>query len=127
MASDTTPKDPSSDGAAEGATEAAADAEAGSAVAATAAEPVAVEAVVAEPVAVVAEAVAAEPIAVEALVVAPNESTAPSPEGEAKRPAPASAEPVSPAKEWAAAVALMILFALIALQFVSFLRNYSGN
>ena len=33
------------------------------------------------------------------------------------------AEPVSPAKEWAAALALTIVLLLIAVQFVSFLRS----
>ncbi len=32
-------------------------------------------------------------------------------------------EPVSPAKEWAVAVAIMIVFAIIGAQLVSFLRS----
>ena len=34
----------------------------------------------------------------------------------------APAEPVSPVKEWAIAVALMIVFAIICAQFITFLR-----
>jgi hypothetical protein len=36
---------------------------------------------------------------------------------------PPPAEPVSPVKEWAVAVALMIVFAIICAQFIGFLRS----
>jgi hypothetical protein len=53
--------------------------------------------------------------------VVPVGETAAEPEAPAAPAEPAA--PPSPAKEWAVAVALMLLFALIAFQFISFLRN----
>jgi hypothetical protein len=58
----------------------------------------------------------------------PDEATAaPDPPAEAVAPAtpppPPPAEPVSPVKEWAVAVALMIVFAIICAQFITFLRS----
>jgi len=41
-------------------------------------------------------------------------------------PAPVPAEPVSPAKEWAAAIALMIVLGLMAFEFVEYLRASTG-
>lgn len=65
---------------------------------------------------------------------APGEALAPQEEpAEAVAPAaPAEAavppEPVSPVKEWAVAVAIMIVFAIICAQFITFLRSnqYGG-
>lgn len=56
---------------------------------------------------------------------APDEATAEVAPAEAVAPAPppAPAEPVSPVKEWAVAVALMIVFAIICAQFITFLRS----
>jgi hypothetical protein len=52
---------------------------------------------------------------------APVEAVAPA---EAVVPAePAQAEPVSKVKEWAVAVAIMIVFALICAQFIGVLRS----
>lgn len=64
----------------------------------------------------------------------PNEATAaPDPPAEAVAPAAEPApvvppEPVSPVKEWAVAVAIMIVFAIICAQFITFLRSnpYGG-
>ena len=78
-----------------------------------------------------APALAAVEAAVEA--AAPVEAAAavavPPAEGEAAiepaRPA-VPAEPVSPAREWAAAVALTIVLGLIAFEFLSYLRNVSN-
>ncbi len=77
------------------------------------------------------EATAAPDPPAEAVVPAPVEPVEPV---EAAAPAPAPvvpappAEPVSPVKEWAVAVALMIVFAIICAQFITFLRSnpYSG-
>ncbi|MDB4938237.1 MAG: hypothetical protein JWP87_5209 [Labilithrix sp.] len=62
----------------------------------------------------------AKPAAEPAATAAEPETAAVVPEATA--PA-APAEPVSPAKEWALAVALMVVFALIAAQFISLIRN----
>jgi len=58
----------------------------------------------------------------------PNEATAaPDPPAEAVAPAPVAPvvapEPVSPVKEWAVAVAIMIVFAIICAQLIGFLRS----
>lgn len=60
------------------------------------------------------------------LLPAPVEAVAPpAPPAPAETPpAPlAPAEPVSPVKEWAVAVAIMIVFAIICAQFIGFLRS----
>jgi hypothetical protein len=52
--------------------------------------------------------------------VAPAEAVVPAEPAPAP---PAPAEPVSKVKEWAVAVAIMIVFALICAQFIGFLRS----
>ena len=77
----------------------------------------------AEPAPALAAVEAAAPVEAAAAVAVPPA------EGEAAiepaRPA-VPAEPVSPAREWAAAVALTIVLGLIAFEFLSYLRNVSN-
>ena len=69
-----------------------------------------------------------ERVDVAPVATAPVEPVEIAPAEPAVEPAPPvlPAEPVSPAKEWAAAVALTIVLGLIAFEFLSYLRNV-GN
>ena len=89
---------------------------------AVAAEPVAAEPVAAEPVAAV---VVTKTVVMTEVVVTEVVTTAGSVSDAVDAPpvAPAPAEPVSPAKEWAAAVVLMIVLALISAAFMSAFRG----
>jgi hypothetical protein len=68
----------------------------------------------------VAPSAVAEPEPVPEPVPAPEPEPVPVP---APAPAPAPAEPVSPAKEWGAAIVLMIVFALMCASFLSYFRG----
>jgi hypothetical protein len=54
---------------------------------------------------------------------APLEAVAPPAPAETPPAPPAPAEPVSKVKEWAVAVAIMFVFAIICAQFIGFLRS----
>ena len=81
-----------------------------------------IEAPTEDPAAVDPALAAPEPAAEAVEAAAPSESVAPA----AAPPPPA--EPVSKVKEWAVALAIMIVFAIICTQFVMFLRSnqYGG-